>query len=170
MGAYTSLAADHANPRRFRGFVHFVRETLRMHGRVRGLRSLYRGFPLCLATALPFVAVATGVHDLLAPHVLPNQGRAPQIDPGAGQPGDLFWLVRDGAPAHLFPWNLLLGAMAGFAGQSATYPLDTLRRKWQHTCSTSKLDAPRTLRECAERLHAAGGIRAFYAGFGVNAV
>lgn len=168
--AYTSLATDHAVPRRFRGFVHFVRQTLRMHGRVRGLRSLYRGFPLCLATALPFVVVATGVHDVLAPHVLPNQGRAPQIDPGAGQPGDLFWLVRDGAPVHLFPWNLILGALAGFAGQSATYPLDTLRRNWQRSVAAPRSEGPRTLRECAARLHAAGGLRAFYAGFGVNAV
>lgn len=163
--AYTNLAADNGTPRNFRGFWHFVRTAAREHG----LRSLYRGFPLCLATALPFVVVATGVHDGLAPHILHQQGRPPEVGHGAAQPGDLFWLVRDGAPAHLYPWNLILGAVAGFAGQVVTYPLDTLRRKWQHTCVASRTEVPRTLQECAWSLYAAGGARAFYAGFGVNA-
>lgn len=164
--AYTNLAADHAAPRRFRGFYHFMRVAVREHG----FLALYRGFPLCLGSALPFVVVATGVHDLLAPHVLPQRGQAPEVDVRAAQPGDLFWLVRDGAPVHLYPWNLILGAVAGFVAQSATYPLDTLRRKWQSTCAASRSETPQTLRECARRLHTAGGLRAFYAGFGVNMV
>merc|ERR1712151_715975 len=106
--AFTCLAADHAAPRRYRGIFHFYRCTMRDHGPL----ALYRGFPLCLSSALPFVIISTGVHDLLAPVLLRRMGQQPVVDPKATQPGDPFWLVRSGAPAHLYPWNLLVGAFS----------------------------------------------------------
>lgn len=168
--AYTCLAADSASPRSLRGALHFARQARRQHG----LLSLYRGFPLCLAAAGPFVAVATAVHDLLAPVLLRRRGQAPQVvdlDPrSAQQPMGPLWLARDAAPVHLYPWNLLVGAASGFTGQAATYPLDTLRRRWQRSCAGPREEAPRTLRECAQRALAEDGWRGLYAGFGVNAL
>jgi len=171
--AYTCLAADTAPQRKLRGFFHFAALAYRHHGAL----GLYRGLPLCLLTALPFVAVATAVHDLLAPLALSRMGQAPlprvdhilaqNVDFGT----DLPVLVRDAAPTHLYPWNLMVGAASGFAGQAVTYPLDTVRRRWQHTCSEPRSEGvPRTLRGCAERVWAEGGWRALYAGFGANAV
>mmetsp|Transcript_100226 Transcript_100226/g.283805 ORF Transcript_100226/g.283805 Transcript_100226/m.283805 type:complete len:336 (-) Transcript_100226:72-1079(-) len=164
--AYTCLAADAGSPPHFRGVAHLVRATCREHG----VLSLYRGFPLCLGTAVPFVATATAVHDALAPRLLQRMGQAPKVDSRDVQPKDLVWLVREGAPAHLYPWNLVVGAASGLAAQAVTYPLDTLRRKWQHTCAAPRVEAPATLRECARGVHERGGWRAFYAGFGVNAL
>merc|ERR1712061_874233 len=104
----TCLAADHAAKRYYRGPFHFANLVRQEHG----FLSLYRGLPLCLATAVPFVFIATGVHDLLAPVLLRRMGQAPAVDPDAAQPGDPFWLVRAGAPAHLYPWNLVVGAVS----------------------------------------------------------
>ena len=56
--AYTCLAADSESRRRFRGIFHFFREAAREHG----LLSLYRGLPLGLLTAFPFICIATGLH------------------------------------------------------------------------------------------------------------
>mmetsp|Transcript_143512 Transcript_143512/g.261136 ORF Transcript_143512/g.261136 Transcript_143512/m.261136 type:complete len:337 (+) Transcript_143512:112-1122(+) len=163
---YTCLSADMASPRRFRGVVHFVQVTRQEHG----ILSLYRGLPLCMATAAPFILVATAAHDVLAPRFLRQMGQAPPVDhrtePGGGE---LFWLAKRGAPAHLYPWNLLVGAASGFLAQSVTYPLDTLRRNWQHSCSGTADAMPRSLRECAKQIKERGGWRAFYAGYGVNA-
>ena len=56
--AYTCLAADSGSRRRFRGVFHFFREAAREHG----VLSLYRGLPLGLLTAFPFLCIATGLH------------------------------------------------------------------------------------------------------------
>mmetsp|Transcript_99618 Transcript_99618/g.192365 ORF Transcript_99618/g.192365 Transcript_99618/m.192365 type:complete len:224 (-) Transcript_99618:6-677(-) len=163
--AYTCLAADTSTQRRFRGTLHFVTHTYQTHG----MLSLYRGLPLCLATAAPFVLVATAVHDFLAPVLLRRRGQAPCVgDPASS--GDPEWLLRDGAPVHLYPWNLWVGAVSGFAGQAVTYPLDTLRRRWQHTCTSQFKEHPATLRQCLVHIRSQGGYRVLYAGFSVNAL
>lgn len=167
--AYTCLAADAAAPRRFRGFIGFVRHAVGKHG----ARSLYRGFSLCLATAMPFVAISTAVHDALLPSLLQLRSR-PAVHSGdhraedAGRANELERLLQERAPAQLFPWNLLLGAFSGFVAQSVTYPLDTVRRRWQHSLAGERADAPKSWHECAAALRRADGIRPFYAGFGFN--
>lgn len=168
--AYTCLAADCDSRRRFRGVFHFFREAAREHG----VLSLYRGLPLGLLTAFPFLCIATGLHDLLAPWLMKRMGHRPSIDHNPPQPGDLFWLVRTGAPAHLYPWNLVVGAASGLVAQTATYPLDTLRRRWQQTCARAqrgpRCDAPASLQECARSLYAERRLAGFYAGVGLNSL
>lgn len=161
---YTCLAADQAQPRHYRGVVHFCRSTWREHGPI----GLYRGLPLCLASAVPFILVSTAVHDVLAARFLQQMGQAPQVDHRAVQPGDLFWLARHGAPSHLYPWNLLVGAAAGTVAQAATYPLDTVRRRWQHSCTNRRAQAPSSWMEVAKDIYAQRGWRGFYAGYGAN--
>eukprot|EP00927_Polykrikos_kofoidii_P068333 TRINITY_DN63702_c0_g1_i1.p1 TRINITY_DN63702_c0_g1~~TRINITY_DN63702_c0_g1_i1.p1 ORF type:complete len:339 (-),score=38.21 TRINITY_DN63702_c0_g1_i1:68-1045(-) len=158
--AYTCLATDVAPPLRFRGISHFVRHSVREHG----VTSLYRGYPLCLATAVPFVAVATATHDVLAPRLMQRMGQPPVVGHGTA------W-----ATLHLYPWNLLVGAAAGFIAQSTTYPLDTIRRCWEQTCASSRPAGVRRWRSggwraCARQIYARGGWRAFYAGYAVNAL
>ncbi|CAL1130994.1 unnamed protein product, partial [Cladocopium goreaui] len=151
--AYTCLAAD--STERFRGLRHFLSTTRREHG----LLSLYRGLPLCLVTALPYICIATGLHDLLAPWLMKQMGNPPSVDQKSLQPGDLFWLVRHGAPAHLYPWNLVVGATSGFVAQTAC------RRK----------DMPESLRDCpgtrfAKRVTSTGGPTSFYRGLTLNSL
>jgi len=157
---YTNVAAGQRPTRKF------LRHLTSEHG----LLSLYRGLPLCACTVLPFVLVATGVHDCLAPFLLEKQGQAPSVDHNAVKPGELFWLARNAVPVHLYPWNLLVGAASGLVAQTITYPLDTVRRRWQYSCSLPRAQAPQNCMDCARQLHAQGGFRAFYAGYGVNVV
>ncbi|CAJ1333265.1 unnamed protein product [Effrenium voratum] len=164
--AYTNLAADTGRQQQFRGAWHFLRETQR----TRGILSLYRGLPLCLFTALPYICLATGLHDLLAPWLLKQMGHRPTVDHKSLQPGDLFWLVRNAAPAHLYPWNLVVGAASGFVAQTVTYPLDTLRRRWQFVSAGPTLKDSASLTDCAKSMYAAGGIRRFYDGVALNSL
>ncbi|CAK9104694.1 Graves disease carrier protein homolog (GDC) (Mitochondrial solute carrier protein homolog) (Solute carrier family 25 member 16) [Durusdinium trenchii] len=162
--AYTCLAADTKG--QFRGLLHFFSETRRRHG----LLNLYRGLPLCLLTALPYISIATALHDTLAPWLMTQMGHRPSVDPKSLQPGDLFWLVRHGAPAHLYPWNLVVGAASGFVAQTVTYPLDTLRRRWQHTCAGPRASMPPSLKDCAKSIYAKGDLKVFYRGLSLNSL
>eukprot|EP00929_Paragymnodinium_shiwhaense_P079863 TRINITY_DN41630_c0_g1_i1.p1 TRINITY_DN41630_c0_g1~~TRINITY_DN41630_c0_g1_i1.p1 ORF type:complete len:353 (-),score=54.91 TRINITY_DN41630_c0_g1_i1:9-1004(-) len=161
--AYTCLAADMAPAaakQRFRGSRDLWKFVVKEHG----LPGLYRGLPLCLATALPFMVTATAAHDLLAPRLMKRLGQAPDVDAFA---------ASHSVPPHLWPWNLLVGAAAGFLAQSATYPLDTVRRRWQFLLVAPEDKAkphPRRLRELAREMYQDRGLRGLYAGYTVNAL
>lgn len=79
--AYTCLAGSDA--KRFKGCRHVLAHACREHG----ILSLYRGLPLGLGTALPYICIATGCHDLLAPLMLRQMGHRPAVDHNALQPG-----------------------------------------------------------------------------------
>ena len=66
--AYTCLSADNASKRHFQGVFHFCRLAAREHG----VLSLYRGLPLGLFTAFPFICIATGLHATWEQLILPE--------------------------------------------------------------------------------------------------
>lgn len=159
--AFTCQAADMRTPRRFRSTFRFLKFSVKEHG----IWSLYRGFPLCLATAAPFILVSTSVHDAMAARFLRRMGQAPAlVDYRAIQPG-----VQPNPSVHLYPWNLFVGCVSGFVAQSVTYPLDTLRRRWQWTC-TELGNRPENLRTCFQRIAAEGSWRSLYNGYWVSAI
>lgn len=168
--AYTNLAADMGQPRRFRGAWHFFVTARNTHGAL----SLYRGLPLALLTAVPFIVVSTATHDALAARVLRSMGQSDEpvvaraaqaVQPGLSRDRALPVLVGAGPVA-----NLAVGAFSGFVAQSVTYPLDTLRRRWQHACSGSPDAVPRHYADCLVSIWRQGGWRALYAGYVVNTV
>lgn len=165
--AYTNLASDMGKTPRFRGAWHFFVTARRVHG----AGSAFRGLPLALLTAAPFIAVSTATHDVVGARVLRSLGqtdepavaKAAQVQPGLSHDRALPVLVGAGPVA-----NLAVGAFSGFVAQSVTYPLDTLRRRWQHACSGGFDAAPRSYAECLAGIWRQGGWRALYAGYLVN--
>jgi len=164
--AYTNLAADvkrKTEHRQFKNAFSFFRHVRTEHGS----RHLYRGLPLCLVSAVPFVFIATGVHDLLAPSLLPDRLKGLQVDDAQDLYRNLDGFVYKPVMHH-YPYNLVLGSIAGLTAQAVTYPLDTWRRRWQYTCSQTSSSAPTSLMIVSRALWREGGWRAFYAGFGTN--
>lgn len=165
--AYTNLAADMQQPRRFRSAWHFFSTVRRTHG----ILSLYRGLSLALLTAAPFIAVSTAAHDAIGARVLRSMGqsdepvvtKAAQVQPGLSRDRALPVVVGAGPVA-----NLAVGALSGFVAQTVTYPLDTVRRRWQYACSLGPGTTPGSYKDCLMSIWRQGGWRALYAGYAVN--
>mmetsp|Transcript_22600 Transcript_22600/g.41627 ORF Transcript_22600/g.41627 Transcript_22600/m.41627 type:complete len:332 (+) Transcript_22600:82-1077(+) len=161
--AYTNLAADMSKRRRFKHMFVFFNHVRKQHG----LLHIYRGLPLCLVSAFPFVAIATAVHDLAGPALLQDTPRPLKVEEVQDLHRNLDGFVYKPVMHH-YPYNLILGAVAGLTAQSVTYPLDTWRRRWQYTCSEAAATAPRSVMETFRVLWVQGGWRAFYAGYWTN--
>ncbi|VDD82675.1 unnamed protein product [Mesocestoides corti] len=90
-------------------------DVVRMTYREEGLRSLYRGFTPALAGILPYSGIAFYTFETL------KEWRIRKRIMPDGQP-----------PKKLRPVeNLFCGALAGVLGQTASYPLDIVRRRMQ---------------------------------------
>lgn len=119
---YTRLAADmNKKPR-----TPMLREFISANSSINKI-SLYRGFSLCLLTSIPFLTFSLAVHDALRSKFLsPYSPR--ERDFRNVQPGSVEQLTRESM--HLYPYNILCGIGGGVVSQFATYPLDTVRRRY----------------------------------------
>mmetsp|Transcript_52957 Transcript_52957/g.103580 ORF Transcript_52957/g.103580 Transcript_52957/m.103580 type:complete len:533 (-) Transcript_52957:154-1752(-) len=74
-------------------------------------------------------------------------------------------------PFRLFPSNLLIGVGSGWIAQTLTYPLDTIRRRWQFDgCDPGKglKREYNSLAACFRGVTKNGGWLRLYAGVGIN--
>lgn len=145
---YTRLAAaSHAEPSLF---------TAVFKDRSVPVSQLYRGFSLCLAASVPYIAVCLAAHDVLRP-ILTNGATRSTNETRVRTPSEA---LTQRPP--LYPANLLCGIAAGLIAQSVVYPLDTIRRRFMidssYTCWTKCLSD-----SLANR-------RALYTGLGINAL
>jgi len=140
------LAVDHGSQKRRLAGMWACQLKIRELGT---WRSLYSGLPLCMATSVPFIPIAFGLHDALAKvyHGIRSHQGNEAVHPPAG---------------------LVIGAFAGLGAQSVTYPADTVRkwlvlspgpRRWQRVSVHLRQQWCR--RELA---------RSLYSGFGIGLV
>ena len=105
----------------------------------------YRGIVPSLLGIVPYVGVDFAVYEVL---------KAKSREPGTWLPEIQSAVVQ----------KLLFGGLAGVCGQTAAFPIDTLRRRIQMGESTPK----QTMRSAAHDLFRAHGVLGFYKGIGAN--
>jgi len=81
---------------------------------LRGVRALYRGFLPTVAGIIPYAGISFFTYDTLKSVVAKHRSD------GTGPP-----------PPLSAPLRLVLGAVAGATAQTASYPLDVIRRRMQ---------------------------------------
>lgn len=114
-----------------------------------GLRALYRGFPATVLGVIPYAGVSFFTYDTLKHKYLQYSGGATQ--------GPLV--------------SMCCGGAAGALAQTASYPLDIVRRRMQTARSAPQqdLDRPyRTIKATVTRVYRIEGWRGFFKGLSMN--
>lgn len=114
--------------------------------RVEGFRSIYRGFTPTMLGSIPYSGSSFFTYETLKKiHAEMHQGRDPN-------------------PIERMSW----GAMAGLVGQSASYPLDIVRRRMQTAGLTGHATDYSTILGTVRSVLAEEGIRGMYKGLSMN--
>ena len=128
-----------------------------------GLINFYRGFSPTLVGMLPYAGMSFLTHDtvgdwlrspMLAPHTT--------LPPKPGSPASSTERPRLNNPAQL-----TAGALAGLVSQTASYPLEVIRRRMQvgGAVGDGKMLG---MRETATRIWAERGLGGFFVGLGIG--
>lgn len=112
-----------------------------------GIRGLYRGFLISLATSPVYVGLQMSLYDVFKRHL-------PADPTSSTQP-----VVRD----------FFAGTLAGLVAQTTCYPGDTVKKQMQGDGIKGNTVFKGTW-DCIRQLHRKGGFRAFYPGLGLNSI
>ncbi|KAJ3158343.1 hypothetical protein HK101_001328 [Irineochytrium annulatum] len=168
--AAPALDVPHLRPTRTRGLMATAAHVVRDEG---GLMALYRGLSASLVGVIPYMAINMALYESLRaesrrrwPHLetlTPNPSSTSQ-DP---QPA-----LSSASPGHILHLNLVrggCGAMAGGVAQTATYPIEVIRRRMQ---VVGMVGATRTVGMGAlvGIVWREEGVRGFYRGLTANLV
>ncbi|XP_021757981.1 probable mitochondrial adenine nucleotide transporter BTL3 [Chenopodium quinoa] len=122
-----------------------------------GYFSLYKGFLPSILSIAPSSAVFYGVYDILKTSYLNSPEGRERILKTKSQGQDITALGQ----LELGPLRTLLyGAISGACAETATYPLEVIRRQLQLQAHGARLSTPATFMKIVEQ----GGIPALYAG------
>lgn len=132
-----------------------------------GLVNFYRGFSPTLIGMLPYAGMSFLTHDtatdlLRHPSLVPYTTiTSPPASPSRFHPPST-------RPPKLKPWaQLLAGGIAGLVSQTASYPLEIIRRRMQVGGAVG--DGHRLyMAETARRIWAERGFRGFWVGLGIG--
>lgn len=94
---------------------------------VGGISNFYRGFSPTILGMLPYAGMSFLTHDLLI-----DLFRSPLLAPYTIKPDSTVSTQRGGKKHQLKAWaELAAGGLAGMASQTASYPLEVIRRRMQ---------------------------------------
>jgi hypothetical protein len=133
--------------KRYHGLLHTMRTMA-----AEDLRSLYFGFGPTLLGILPYAGISFYTYDTLK-----------------------TWLMRD--PWHVTPdgrlpvsHQLVVGAVAGAAAQTASYPLDVIRRRMQLKNLAVRVPAHRHTVDAFRTIWQSEGLKGLFIGLSINYV
>lgn len=141
-----------------------------------GLANFYRGFTATLCGMLPYAGCSFLTHDAVR-DLLRRPAFAPHTTlPPRQQPSTVTTTTSSSSsppvakPAPLKTWaQLLAGGLAGFVSQTASYPLEVVRRRMQVGGVVG--DGRRLgMQEVARTIWAERGWRGFFVGLGIGYV
>ncbi|GFO41740.1 mitochondrial coenzyme a transporter slc25a42 [Plakobranchus ocellatus] len=126
-------------------YKHIGQVFMRMY-REEGLRSIYRGFTPTMLGAIPYSGSSFFTYETLKKfHAEMHHGRDPN-------------------PLE----RMYCGAIAGMVGQSASYPLDIVRRRMQTACLTGHSVDYSSIMSTVRSVLAEEGARGMYKGLSMN--
>lgn len=129
-----------------------------------GIANFYRGFTPTLWGMLPYAGTSFLTHDLVGDFM-----RNPSIARHTTLPRTADSSSRDPEkPAQLTTWaELTAGGLAGFVSQTASYPLEVIRRRMQVGGAVGDGHRLR-MREVAAKVYAEKGGRGFFVGLTIG--
>ncbi|KAK3765277.1 hypothetical protein RRG08_062837 [Elysia crispata] len=126
-------------------YKHIGQVFMKMY-RMEGLRSIYRGFTPTMLGAVPYSGCSFFTYETLKKiHAEMHQGRDPN-------------------PLE----RMCCGAMAGMVGQSASYPLDIVRRRMQTAGLTGHIKDYTSIMNTVRSVLKEEGLRGMYKGLSMN--
>ncbi|KAK6332345.1 hypothetical protein TWF696_003063 [Orbilia brochopaga] len=132
-----------------------------------GLANFYRGFLPTVLGMLPYAGGSFLAHDLMGDFL-----RSPKMEKYCVVPNTESTSSEQpynhSQKSKLRPWaQLLAGGFAGLVGQTASYPLEIIRRRMQVAGAVGDGRALGVL-ETARMVHMERGIRGFYVGLSIG--
>lgn len=145
------------------GPVQAAAETIESIAPRAGLANFYRGFSPTLWGMLPYAGVSFLTHDTAGDWL-----RLPSVAAYTTQPGTAG-LQKDGRQRLTHSAELASGALAGLVSQTASYPLEVIRRRMQVGGAVG--DGHRlSMRETTRRIMSERGFRGFFVGLTIGYV
>ncbi|EDO07021.2 Mitochondrial carrier family protein [Babesia bovis T2Bo] len=138
-------------------------ETYKLHG----VGRLYSGFSLCLASTAVHLYASLSLNQHLQGKL--KERLSHQIEKSPVYRSTIRPLEpSELKPIEMFPWNIIFGSTAAFMARSITYPLDTLRIRYQQESWHHK--GRTTFNSMASSVYRniSGGIFKLYAGYPVR--
>ncbi|ORM40585.1 uncharacterized protein BXIN_1976 [Babesia sp. Xinjiang] len=134
-----------------------------------GFGRLYSGYSLCVASTALHLLVALSLNDHLQGKLKERLSYQIERNPVLNstirplEPSEL-------KPIEMFPWNIIFGSFSAFIARTVTYPLDTMRIRyqqetWHHKGRTSFNNLASSIRASFR-----AGISKLYAGYPVSAL
>jgi solute carrier family 25 protein 16 len=137
-----------------------------------GIANFYRGFVPTLLGMLPYAGMSFLTHDMLGDFF-----RSPSLRMYTVRPADLEQNpnfssnptnTSSKSRPQLKAWaELLAGGLAGIVSQTASYPLEVIRRRMQVGGAVGDRHRMK-LGETAKKILAERGLRGFYVGLGIG--
>jgi solute carrier family 25 protein 16 len=151
---------------RYTGIADTIRQTIQQDG----FRGLYRGFGPTAMGIVPYAGMSFLTYDTLK-HLAAEFFARKQFkeDVEAAMAAGTIPPSAPAATAHVpVPVRLLCGALAGAAAQTASYPLDVVRRRMQLYGLSSQLPLYRNTWHAFREIIRTEGFRRLYIGLSIN--
>ena len=152
---------------RYKGVTDTIQQTM---AEKTGIRGLYRGFGATALGIIPYAGMSFLTYDTLKHHAgefYANKQRAAEVlaaeAAGTAAPTDAPKVAH--VPVLV---RLLCGAIAGAAAQTASYPLDVVRRRMQLYGLSTQLPLYRNTAHALWSIIETEGVRKLYVGLSIN--
>lgn len=122
-----------------------------------GVKGLYRGFGPTLLGIIPYAGCSFYTYDTLKTTWLTSKAAAARAQSAQPQQVELSVYER-----------FICGAAAGLTAQSASYPLDTIRRRMQLRGLAPTVPPYRNTWQALKSIIATDGVRGLYVGLSIN--
>jgi solute carrier family 25 protein 16 len=129
-------------------------ERLTSYPVIGGLTNFYRGFSPTILGMFPYAGISFLMHDISGDWLRKN-GYTKEGTTKSGKP--VLWVTAE----------LASGGLAGMAGQTASYPLEVIRRRMQVGGAMGDVRFP-GMAETAARIFRENGVRGFFVGLSIG--
>ncbi|KAK2198143.1 bifunctional Mitochondrial carrier domain superfamily/Mitochondrial substrate-solute carrier [Babesia duncani] len=101
--------------------------------RIEAIKRLYDGFSICLASSCIHLWIGSVLCEMSMRKMKRDLDMEVSQHPLIKWDGDVHkFAPTELKPVEFYPWNVLFGSASAFAAKTITYPLDTLRLRYQH--------------------------------------
>ncbi|UKK00920.2 hypothetical protein MACK_000995 [Theileria orientalis] len=155
---YTRLASNYKNNSKIRAY---LRETWKK----RGIKNIYAGFSLCLLSTATHLLITIPLDQNMQYRVINSINEEIAKNPILNSNIKTI-KPKELKPVELFPFNLIFATISSFLSRTITYPINTLKVKYQYHTYSENCD----YRNFMSMLKKNNGLtlKRLYSGFGMK--